>query len=257
MVPQKRSRRAGDRLPVAHAVDATQPGSSVPAGGDRGSPLTFTVVMTVFQRPELVMPALFAVVNQTYPHWNLAVYADGPHPRVREMLASYIEAEPDRANSISFTVCARMEKLWGNRLRARGIAEAEGDYTVILGHDCTMLPGYLAAHVENITAEPGCLSMVGVAHWTDRAMNGNPDERYPHPRYSGEWPKKGFQNLKEHGPRDGVDLLCMAFPTSRARDLQLFGPAVEHRYGADYLAYVACREAMPVRHRPGVVAAHF
>jgi GT2 family glycosyltransferase len=218
--------------------------------------VSFTAVMTVFLRPDLLMPALFHVAAQDYPHWDLAVYADGPHPRAEAIFREAVAGKPALAARARYTTCPRGEGLWGNRARRRGLDEATGDYTVFIGHDCVVMPGYLAAHAENIAASPGCLSLVEVEFWKDRDTY-DPARRLAAPRYFGVWPAPAGKPLDALGPLDGVDLLSLAFPTAAARRLGVFGAAVEHRYGADYLAYVACRGAMPVVHRPGVVAGHF
>jgi glycosyltransferase involved in cell wall biosynthesis len=204
------------------------------------SPTTFTVVMTVFRRPDLVPAALFSVASQEYPHWDLIVHADGPHPRVAAMVEDFRAGEPALAPRISYRTLPRAEGLWGNRARREGLERASGDYTTFLGHDCLLLPGYLAAHAGTVDKPP------------DRH-----DVTLPTPRYCGVWPMAAGKGLYTLGPRDGIDLTSLAFPTSEARRLGVFGPEMERCYGADYLSYVRCRGVMPVVHRPGVVAAHF
>ena len=161
---------------------------------------------------------------------------------------------PDLAHRVRYVACPSAPGAWGNAARVRGLELATGDYTAFVGHDCIVLPGYLAAHAENVARKPGCLSLVDVDVWITRRY-AVPDVLLPHPQYDGVWPKRG-RPLDDLDVAE-VDLTCMAFPTVCARELGIF----THRtrdYCADYSdAYQVCARALPVAHRAGVVAGHF
>jgi glycosyltransferase involved in cell wall biosynthesis len=216
--------------------------------------MTFTVVVTVYRRTDLVPCILFGVARQTWPNWDLIVVTDGPHPAARSIVEDFGRGRPDLLGQIRYVACPSAPGAWGNAARLRGLELATGDYTVFLGHDCIILPGYLAAHAENTSRRPGCLSLVDVDCWVTR-VHGEPKVLLPHPEYRGVVPREGR-------PLDGllageIDLTCMAFPTAHARALGIFSHKMRD-YCADYNdAYLVCVAAMPVIHRPGVVAGHF
>jgi hypothetical protein len=218
------------------------------------NPLTFTVVVTVFERTDLIPHVLFGVSRQEWPHWDLLLVADGPHPAAGSIVDQFRLSVPAMADRIKYLAIPHAPGAWGNVARFKGLEMATGHYTVILGHDCLVFPGYLAAHAENIVRMPGCLSLVDVDMWITRAY-GKPQVWLPHPEYRGVWPTPGcpVDDLKIAE----VDLTCMAFPTERARQLGIFNRK-STQYCADYTdAYRVCARAMPVAHRPGVVAGHF
>jgi glycosyltransferase involved in cell wall biosynthesis len=215
---------------------------------------TFSVIVTVHRRTELVPCALFGMLRQSWPNWELIVVADGPHPVARSIVDDFRAAVPAVADRVVFFACPAAPGYWGNVARVRGLELAAGDYAAFLGHDCIALPGYLAAHAENVAREPGCLSLVDVDMWATRT-SGHAEVLLPHAEYRGVLPRRGVPpDRLEIGD---VDLTCMAFPTAAARKLHIFAERPE-RYRADYAdAYRICAEAMPVLHRPGVVAGHF
>jgi glycosyltransferase involved in cell wall biosynthesis len=216
--------------------------------------VTFTVVVTVHRRTELVPCILFGMLRQTWPGWELIVVADGPHPAARSIVDNFRAAAPDVADRVRYLACPAAPGSWGNVARLRGLELAAGDYTAFLGHDCIALPGYLAAHAENVAREPGCLSLVDVDMWATRT-SGRAEVLLPHAEYRGVLPRRDRPPAAlEIGD---VDLTCMAFPTAKARELHVFAERPQ-RYRADYAdAYLICAGAMPVLHRPGVVAGHF
>jgi hypothetical protein len=215
--------------------------------------MTFTVVITVFERTELLANALFSVYRQDWPDWNAIIIADGPHLTAGSMVDQFRLKVPEIADRIKYLTLPQALGAWGNVSRYRGLELATGDYTVFIGHDCIMFPGYLAAHAENVAKSPGCLSLVDIDMWTARSFK--PGITLPHPEYLGIRPKRKypFDAMK----LGDVDLTCMAFPTERARQIGVFARKMKD-YCADHNdAYLLCIKAMPVVHRPGVVAGHF
>jgi glycosyltransferase involved in cell wall biosynthesis len=217
-------------------------------------------VITVFRRISLLPRALFSVLTQTGdpgPTWELLILADGPHPRGEAMIREFLEREPIYQDQISYATLPHSPGCWGNVARRVGLLKARGRYTCFLGHDCLLRQNYLAAHAENIgdvAGGPSVLSVVDVHYWRTRDMR---DHRRDLGRevYHGTLPKRGVR------PQDWVvgdiDLTCIAFPTGEAVRSDLFGAGTATQYTADSLGFLALREHLPVRYRPGVVAAHF
>ena len=130
--------------------------------------MTFTIVVTVYQRVNLVPCVLFGEARQTWPAWDMVIVADGPHPGAASIVDDFRRAMPDLAHRVRYVACPSAPGAWGNAARVRGLELATGDYTAFVGHDCIVLPGYLAAHAENVARKPGCLSLVDVDVWITR-----------------------------------------------------------------------------------------
>lgn len=194
----------------------------------------FTVAITAFQRPELLMRALLSVAGQDYPHWDCVIYSDGPAPRALAMAREFVERSGiEPLTRTPFFELERKEGLWGNHLRRRALKDAKGDYCVILGHDCELLPHCLSEHASLIAGREGMLSIVGVHVWNTRVM-GDPTIMLPRPEYLGVWPKAARPKGLEIAD---VDLTCMAFPVPLAHEAGCFAEDDQRRYAADYLAY--------------------
>lgn len=216
--------------------------------------MTFTIVVTVFERPTLVPCILFSVIWQEYSDWELIFVADGRQPEADLIVENFRETVPALAPRIRYVTLPQAPGAWGNLARRYGLEQALGDYTVIVGHDAILFPGFLAAHAENIAEVPGCLSLVDVDCWGTRVW-GTPEVMHPHPLYAGVLPRRTHAlDALELGE---VEVTSMAFPTARARELGVFA-ADEQLYCADYTnAYLLCNKTLPIVHRPGVVAGHF
>jgi glycosyltransferase involved in cell wall biosynthesis len=215
----------------------------------------FSIVMTVYQRVDYLLHALFTVIAQTYPHWELFILADGPHPDAEYLVQDYRRAEPRWADRITYdTIAPRKPQTFGNLVRRAGLERATGHYTVFLGHDCLLLPNYLTAHVENIEAvlPKPIVSSVEVACWCRRPSVVDP-AAHPLPVYVGVLPR---MDLDRAMPGD-LDLTGLAFPTKIAQDVGVFGPAMQFEYCGDFRSYQVMMPHVGYRQRAGVVAGHF
>lgn len=244
---------------------APDPRAGPQAAGPQGPPDAprplpeFTIVMTVFRRISLLPRALFSVLSQAgdpTPTWELAILADGPHPRGEAMIGEFLERAPAYRGLVSYATLPHAPGCWGNVARRVGLLAARGRYTCFLGHDCLLGQGYLAAHAENIgdVAAGPVLSVVDVHYWRTRDML---DHRRDLGRevYHGTLPRR---DVAPDAWRVGdIDLTCIAFPTGEAVRGDLFGAGTATQYTADSLGFLALRDRLPVRYRPGVVAAHF
>ncbi len=216
--------------------------------------MKFTIVMTVFGRVELLLRALFTVVTQAYPHWELLILADGPHPAAERLVKDYLSREPRWADRVAYDTVARVPDTFGNFVRREGLERADGVYTTFMGHDCLYMPGYLSAHMENIDAvmPTPVVSSVDVACWTMRPHVAMPADPWL-PVYLGTMPRGELS----HSVVGDLDLTSLAFPTKLAVEWGVFGPAISGEYAADWHSFRAMMRAISYRHRAGVVAAHF
>lgn len=217
----------------------------------------FTIVMTVFERVNLLPRALFSVLTQDRDTWELVIVADGPHPAAATMVDELLAREPRYQDRITYLTAERAPGCWGNRARRIGLERARGAYTCFMGHDCLLASGYLGAHASQVPIAVDVypvLSVVDLQYWRTRARLNHLCE-LTHEAYDGVLP------LRIRDPEDwrvgDIDLTCVAFPTARALALDLFGDELATVYPADALGFMALKEHMPVLHRPGVVAAHF
>lgn len=219
--------------------------------------MKFTIVMTVFQKAEMVPRALFSVTQQTHKNWELLIVTDGPHPKVKELVATFKE-KAKLPNRIEYEELPRMEGTWGNPGRRHGMNMGEGDYLVYLSHDCLWTPDYLAAHARNIEAHGDCFSLVSIQYWTSRTW-GCPFQELSHIGrvcdFMGRMPNKS-----KHPSRleiAEVDLGCMCFPMSVARKIPIFPVMHDFAYQCDWYAFEECRKRLPVAFSPDIVGAHF
>lgn len=207
----------------------------------------FTVVMTVYQREYLVSRALESVVWQTYADWELRVLADGPHPVAKAAVHS-LHTRPGLTGRLTYYEAQHKPGAFGNSLRRLGRDSAVGDYLCFLSHDCLLHPDYLAAHAMNFHCGAG-VSVVGTQHWS--VPPGSAATACP--IYCGTLPKSPPETAGE----SQIDLTNMAFRTDAARACNIFQPSHDGVYHADYLAFAAVREAMPLRYDSRILGLHF
>lgn len=197
----------------------------------------FTVAVTVWKREELLPHAVHSVVRQSRPADEVLVLSDGPSrlaPRLAEELAGVLP--------IRYEEVRRQRKRHGNHLRRRALEAATGSHVVILGHDCLLHAGCLAAHEANVGGDPEALSVVAVDYW----RRTRPDGLQP----------RG-DDLMRVGEGE-IDLLCLALPRRLALAVDCFGDDMLRTRCADYLSFDRLRrETPPIYHRGAPQAAHF
>lgn len=211
--------------------------------------MRFSVIVTVFEREELVPRILDSLQQQTYRNWEAIFVADGHHPDAEECVLSFNRNVGGR---LRYETLPRAVGTYGNVSRRVGMARATGDYLCFIGHDCLLHPTYLETHAENAKVE-GALSLVQCRYWTNREHQGK-NRRVC--RYVGIIPSsdKPPQNL---GIGE-VDLTCMAFPMAAAQQAKVFRSAWDKHYAADWFSYEACLKiGTPVSFADKVVATHF
>lgn len=203
---------------------------------DDGAP-RFSVAITVWKREELLPAALRSVLEQDRPADELLVLCDGRSPAAERIVDGH---RSERA--IRYFEMPRRRKCWGNPLRQRALEEAGGSHVVLLGHDCLLYRGYLAAHEEILADDPAALPVVPIDYWRSTTPDGVMP-RHDDPGTLGE---------------GEIDLLNVAYPRDDALELDCFGPEMHRTRCADYLSFDRIRrKRTPVLHPGPPQAAHF
>ena len=234
--------------------------------------MKFTIVMTVYKREELFLHALYTVIQQDYPDWELIVLADGPHPNIERAVKlvkkDTYQAFWDRAyisDRISYHELPKSPPgTVGNPLRRRGLELATGDYICFVGHDCLLDKDYLSTHKALIDKKgETCVSVVSVLYWTlDRHMTGVGIPSLAHtpeiPEFVGRIPWSFTGKIDMDTAQTGeVDCTCFCFPVVESRQLGVFSPDLDQEYDADFRSFSKLRLAIPVVFTSKPVAGHF
>lgn len=216
-------------------------------------PPLITIVMTVYQRPDLALRAAYSVVHQTYQNWELLVYMDGAHPELEASLREYAlhMACADRVRIITHE-CPR--GTYGNPLRRLGLNAARGAYVLFMGHDCLLNTDCLATHVANLPATVPTLSCARLDHWVKREF-GTPDNPLTLERHVGVLPELTFSAATL--TIGCIDLTCALFPAAVARAQGVFREDWDYIYVADFLSIAVCAAVVPLVYSHKIVGAHF
>lgn len=231
--------------------------------------MKFTIVMTVYEREALFLHALYTVIQQDYPDWELIVIADGPHPNI-ERAVSLIQEDTyqafwDRADlgkRVSYHEYPKSpEGTVGNPLRRRGLELATGDYVCFIGHDCLIDKNYLSTHKALIDKKEGsCVSVVSVLYWTDWPDRAGRDKSIQTsiPEFIGRIPWSFTGKISMNEAKTGeMDLTCFCFPVIESRQVGVFSPDLDHAYDADFQSFAKLRNLLPVVFTSKPVAGHF
>lgn len=197
----------------------------------------FSIAITVWRQEHLLARALQSVLRQIEDWWEILVLSDGRSWEARQIVRHFGN-EP----RIRYRRVRRRRKAHGNHLRRLALEETTGSHLVILGHDCLLYPGYLAAHRCNLDGDREGLSVVPVDYWRETVPDGVMP-RHPDLATVGE---------------GEIDLLCLALPRRRALEADCFGDDMLYFRCADYLSFSRLRERTPPRlYRGPTQAAHF
>ena len=234
--------------------------------------MKFTIVMTVYEREELFLHALYTVIQQNYSNWELIVIADGPHPNIERAVdlvkQDKYQAFWDRANlcdRISYHEVPKSPAgTVGNPLRRLGLELATGDYICFVGHDCLIDINYLRTHKALIDKKnETCVSVVSVLYWTiwpnKQVMYADAPNCSPEiPEFVGRIPWSFTGKIDMSTAESGeADLTCFCFPVVEARQVGVFSPDLDEEYDADFRSFSKLRAVMPVVFTSKPVAGHF
>lgn len=176
--------------------------------------MKFSIIMSVYNNWNLTCHAIDSVINQSYKNWELIIVTDGDPPHgfnPKSIVGSIFIYKPDLYDKIK-VIDFKSDGKFGNLTRYEGLKHCTGDYTIWCNHDNLLDRDYLHTHLENIEEEKECISIIPIRHWSN------------HRRYCGVLPFK-----IESG---GLDLLNLALPTHRAKEIQAFNNDI---YNADWL----------------------
>lgn len=206
-----------------------------------------TVVLTVFEREAFLPLAIQSVLWQSYPHWELRIYADGPSLASRSIVESVQAQRAEHAPPIYYAEHVRRPGCWGNHLRAIGLDEAVGGVVTFLSHDCLLHPAFLEWHMRAQTTRP-CVAVSQTNYWSARDAENRPTA---YARYVGIWPTAD-PNVARVGQ---VDAHCLSYPTEVARRCNAFAGNLQ-QHSADFNMFETLRKQLPVTYIPHQLAMH-
>lgn len=224
---------------------------------------SFSVVVTVYQREELLAHALYCLQQQTYGNYEVIVMLDGPHPVADTIVASGQARSTEMGVKIATVYTAPTPGgVYGNDLRRKAMELATGDYIVWMGHDCLIDKDYLQAHADAILENgPAPLLSVVQGHYWATCDNPRRLAAYSaavlHDVKEATLYRHVFPVKKQGDYAEAwIDLLNIAFPLSAAREMA-FLPADDHVYAGDWLSFDRMRKSLPVYETPRILFGHF
>lgn len=122
----------------------------------------FSIVLTTYNRPDLLRDALSSVGRQTLRDFEVILINDNGEP-VEHLLAAY-------DFPITYIRQGRNQGL--SAARNAGLAMARGRYIVYLDDDDIYLPNHLAVLAEAFDQHPGSVIYTGVEYVNERLENG-------------------------------------------------------------------------------------
>lgn len=138
------------RLLLGEQVDSAEPGC------------TFSVILTTYNRPDLLKDALASVDSQTLRDFEVIVVNDNGEP-VEHLLAAY-------DFPITYIRQGRNQGL--SAARNAGLAMARGRYVVYLDDDDIYLPNHLAVLAEAFEQNPDSVIYTGVEYVNEKLEDG-------------------------------------------------------------------------------------
>ncbi|WP_256574365.1 glycosyltransferase [Pseudomonas sp. HAR-UPW-AIA-41] len=122
----------------------------------------FSVILTTYNRPDLLKDALASVGSQTLRDFEVILINDNGEP-VERLLAAY-------DFPITYIRQGRNQGL--SAARNAGLALARGRYVVYLDDDDIYLPNHLAVLAEAFEQHPGCVVYTGVEYVNEKLEDG-------------------------------------------------------------------------------------
>jgi glycosyltransferase involved in cell wall biosynthesis len=194
----------------------------------------FTVVMTVFEREQLLPYAIQSLLWQTYTNLEILIYADGASPRARAIIDS-VEKRTGLSGKIRYMEHLPRPGFYGNHLRAQGLADAAGEFITFLSHDTLLHPAFCQEH-QAVLSLNTCISVSNTDYWRSKET---PDSTYD-------------QVLPLRHPcevtQGQIDAHCFAYPTAALREFASFDGILD-KYAADYLLFEQLRHHLSIAYR--------
>jgi len=137
---------------------------------------TFSVIISTYNRPELVGRAIQSALAQAYDHFEVLVVEDGSPNNAADVVKAFNDP--------------RLRYIWKENSGApetinRGIAEATGDFVIQLDDDDEMLPGALATYGALARKRPEADVIFGELEYLE---NGQISRDLKYPNFDGKVP---------------------------------------------------------------------
>lgn len=152
--PNEQSSRLGDRV--------RQLCERLEALAELGERALFSIILTTYNRPDLLQDALASVGSQTLRDFEVILINDNGEP-VEHLLAAY-------DFPITYIRQGRNQGL--SAARNAGLALARGRYVVYLDDDDIYLPNHLAVLAEAFEQHPGSVIYTGVEYVNEKLEDG-------------------------------------------------------------------------------------
>jgi len=207
---------------------------------------TFSIVLTYWDRPNMLSRALYCLAQQTYANFEVVPIFDGYSHHGLRVYNQFRKGREDKFRHPIVFEEGRAEH-YGNACRRHALASCRGDYVLWYGHGDLIDKDYLETHAQQIQDDM-CISVVGQHHFSNHNNQGN------YISYRGVLPHTGVE-LK----LGGLDLLQYAVPLYAATRWAF---PEEHwaTYEADWMTFDSIRQNEPgleVRVNPVPVCGHF
>jgi len=228
----------------------------------------FSVILTYWERPELLSRALYCLVQQTYGNFEVVPSFDGhssPGLWVYDQFLWHLRRDHHYHKKHQYAANFRPPVVFnsgerghhGNSCRRHALSYCNGDYVIWYGHDNLIDKDFLETHGRQIQ-DDSCVSVVGQHYFTNRYDAGCRTKPENYISYRGRLPflEPGEKEFKKRGT---IDLLQYAVPLDVAKRwafLEEDWPT----YEADWQTLVSIRKNEPdleVRVNPAPVCSHF
>ena len=138
-------------------------------------PPVIEIVAVTWRQPGPLKVLVQCILNQTAPNWRLSVWHDGPDEDFAALMRPFAE---DADGRIRFACTEVRHRDYGHSLRARGLAEASGDYLLLTNGDNYYVPRFVELATEAAADRPDVI-LFDMVHSHERP-GGRPLPAYSH-----------------------------------------------------------------------------
>ncbi|MDP2745264.1 glycosyltransferase [Pseudomonas sp.] len=150
------------RAPLQARIDAIRRALLEQSADDSVAQCLFSIILTTYNRPDLLKDALASVGTQTLRDFEVILINDNGEP-VEHLLAVY-------DFPITYIRQGRNQGL--SAARNAGLKQARGRYVVYLDDDDIYLPNHLVVLAEAFEQHPGSVIYTGVEYVNEKLENG-------------------------------------------------------------------------------------
>lgn len=120
-----------------------------------------SIIIPVFNRPQMIVTAVESVLNQTYQHVEVIIVDDGSTDETPQVLQQISSDHPGVVKVI------RQENSGPGRAREQGRLEAQGEFIQYLDSDDWLLPRKFEVQVQALDEHPECAIAYGKSRFVD------------------------------------------------------------------------------------------